>query len=189
MAVCNSISAGVVVDCDKPLVPGVETDILLANKQDVAGYTVDVSNPLLVTAITMKSGKQFYKFEGQNDSVEPLSRLVQTRYNDFFEHEARLKVFSNDEDDKLTVEKLIKGLVVALVKGKDGRWELYGKDIGLKAVEFERNPNNQDTGGAYDILLRTSPNSAREPHLPATFFDTDAATTELAIADLLQPAT
>lgn len=188
MAVCNSIAAGIAINCDSPLIPGVETDILLANKSDIAGYTVDAANPLLVTGITMKTGAQFYKFEGQNDSVEPLSRLVQTRYSDFFEHEARLKVFSNDEDDKLTVEKLIKGLVVALVKGNDGRWELYGKDIGLKAVEFERNPMNQDTGGAYDILLRTSPNSAREPHLPATFFDTDAATTEASIEALLQPA-
>lgn len=188
MAVCSLIAAGVVIDCDAPLVPGVESDILLANKADLAGYTVDAANPLIVTGITMKTGKQFYKFEGQNESVEPISRLVASRYNDFFEHEARIKIFSNKEADKLTVEKLIKGRLVALVKGNDGRWELYGRDIGLKVAEMERNPLNQDTGGAYDLLLRTPANSAREPHLPSTFFSVDAAGTEAAIATLLAPA-
>src|SRR5690606_20974104 len=168
--------------------PGVESDILLANKADLAGYTVDAANPLLVTDIAMKVGKQFFKFEGQNDSVEPISRLVSSRYNDFFEHEARIKIFSNTEAHKLIVEDLIKGRIVALIKGNDGRWELYGRDIGLKGVEMERNPNNQDTGGAYDILLRTPPNTAREPHLPSTFFSVDAAATEVKIQALLAPA-
>ena len=188
MAVCNTISAGVALNCAAPLVPGVETDILLANKSDIAGYTVDNTNPLLVTGVTLKSGKMFYKFEGQNDSVEPKSRLVPTRYNDFFEHEARIKIFSNTEAHKLLIEKLIKGLLVALITGKDGRWELYGKDIGLKAQEMERDPNNADTGGAYDILLKTPANTAKEPHLPATFFVTDAATTETEVEDLLEAA-
>lgn len=188
MPVCAQIAAGYSISCATPLVPGTEDDILLANKADISGYTVDGSNPMLVTAITMKSGKQFYKFEGQNMSVEPKSRLVLTRYSRLYEHEARFKVFSNTADDKQTLDALIKGEVVALIKLKDGSWELYGRDIGLKVTEMERDPNNTDTGGAYDLLLKTPDTAAKETFLPSTFFDTDPATTESAIAALLAPA-
>lgn len=188
MPVCASISAGYTISCSAPLVPGTEDDILLANKADIDGYTVDGSNPMLVTAITMKSGKQFFKFEGQNMSVEPKSRLVLTRYSRLYEHEARFKIFANSPDDKQTIDNIIKGEVVALVKSKAGSWELFGKDIGLKVTEMERDPNNTDTGGAYDLLLKTPDTAAKETFLPATFFDTDAATTETAISTLLQPA-
>lgn len=188
MPVCAQISAGYTVSCSAPLVPGTEDDILLANKADIAGYTVDVDNPMLVTAITMKSGKQFYKFEGQNMSVEPKSRLVLTRYSRLYEHEARFKIFANSPADKLTIDKLIKGEVVALVKSKSGDWEILGKDIGLKVTEMERDPNNTDTGGAYDLLLKTPDTAAKEAFLPSTFFNTDAATTETAVTTLLSPA-
>lgn len=188
MPICASISSGYAISCTTPLVPGTEDDILLANRADVSGYVVDGANPMLVTDINMKTGKQFYKFEGQNMSVEPKSRLVLTRYSRLYEHEARFKIFANSPADKLTVDKLIKGEVVALIKSKAGAWELYGKDIGLKVSEMERDPNNTDTGGAYDLLLKTPDTAAKETFLPSTFFITDAATTEAAVTALLSPA-
>lgn len=188
MPICASIASGYTISCTTPLVPGTEDDILLANRADVSGYTVDGTNPMLVTAITMKTGKQFFKFEGQNMSVEPKSRLVLTRYSRLYEHEARFKIFANEPADKLTVDKLIKGEVVALIKSKAGSWEIFGKDIGLKVSEMERDPNNTDTGGAYDLLLKTPDTAAKEAFLPSTFFITDEAATEAAIAVLLAPA-
>lgn len=188
MPICAVISAGYAISCTTPLVPGTEDDILLANRSEVSGYTVDNTNPMLVTAITMKSGKQFYKFEGQNMSVEPKSRLVLTRYSRLYEHETRFKIFANDAPTKLIVDKLIKGEVVALIKSKAGAWELYGKDIGLKVSEMERDPNNADTGGAYDLLLKTPDTAAKETFLPSTFFITSATATEAAITTLLAPA-
>jgi hypothetical protein len=188
MSVCAVISSGFVLSCVTPLVPGTEDDILLANRADVSAYTVDGANPMLVTAIVMADGKQFYKYEGQNMSVEPKSRLVLTRYSRLYEHEARFKLFANTPAAKLQVDKLIKGEVVALIKSKAGAWELYGKDIGLRVSEMERDPNNADTGGAYDLLLKTPDTAAKETFLPSTFFITDAATTEAAILVLLAPA-
>jgi hypothetical protein len=188
MPICATIASGYVISCTTPLVPGTEDDILLANKSDVSGYTVDVGNPMLVSAITMKEDKQFYKFEGQNMSVEPKSRLVVSRYSRLYEHEARFKIFANDAPTKLLVDKLIKGEVVALIKSKAGAWEIYGRDIGLKVTEMERDPNNTDTGGAYDLLLKTPDTAAKETFLPSTFYITSAAATEAAILVLLAPA-
>lgn len=150
--------------------------------------TEDVGNPMLVSAITMKSGKQFYKFEGQNMSVEPKNRLVLTRYNRNYEHEVRFKVFYNSDATKLLVDKVIKGELVAMTKAKNGEWEIHGRSIGLKVMEMERDPNNSDTGGAYDILLKTPDTAAKEPFLPATFFITSTSATEAAVEDLQTPA-
>lgn len=188
MPTCSSITSGYTISCSDPLVPGTEDDILLANKADIVGYTVDGANPMLVTGITLTTGKQFFRFEGQNMSAEPKSRLVLTRYSRLYEHEARFKIFANDPATKLLVDKIIKGEVVALSKSKAGSWELYGKNIGLKVTEMERDPNSTDTGGAYDLLLKTPDTAAKETFLPSTFFVTDAATTETAITALLAPA-
>ena len=188
MPIRATISSGFVLSCTEPLIPGTEDDILLVNKSDISGYTVDATNPMLVTDIALKVGKQFFKFEGQNMSVEPKSRLVLTRYSRLYEHEARFKIFANTPEAKLQVDKIIKGEVVALIKSKGGSWELFGKDIGLKVTEMERDPNNTDTGGAYDLLLKTPDTAAKETFLPSTFFVTDAAATETAITALLAPA-
>lgn len=188
MPVCAKISAGFAISCTDPLIPGTEDDILLVNKSDVVGYTEDVGNPMLVSAIDLATGTMFYRFEGQNMSTEPKSRLVKTRYNNFYEHEARFKVFANTPAAKLQLDKLMKGEVVALIKSKAGAWEIYGKDIGLKVLEMERDPNNADTGGAYDLLLKTPDTAAKETFLPATFFTVSDAATETAIETLLEAA-
>jgi hypothetical protein len=54
----------------------------------------------------------------------------------------------------------------------------------LKAEVLERNPNDTENLGAFKIELKTQ-EYAREGKPPVTFFDTDLATTETAIAGLL----
>lgn len=188
MPICASISAGFVISCSAPLIPGTEDDLLLANKADIETITVDNTNPMLVTSIVMKDGKQFFKYEGQNMSTEPKDRIVLTRYSRFYEHEVRFKLFGADAAAKLQAYKISQGELVSLHKLKSGTWELSGKNIGLKVAEMEHDPNSTDTGGAYDILLKTPDTSAKEPFLPATFYVTSPAATETAIGVLLAPA-
>lgn len=188
MADCAKIAAGIVLDCDNPLVPGVDEDVLIANKADIVSVTRDGANKLLISAIVMETGTQFYKFEGKNDSLEPLYTLVKGRYSDTFEHSTRFKVFDNEVATKLTLDQIAKGTFVALVKNNDGQWEIYGLDVGMKSAEMTRNPLDADTGGAHDVFIKTSDNLAKEPNMPATFFNTDTATTEAAIDVLLAPA-
>lgn len=188
MADCAKIAAGIALDCDNPLVPGVDEDVLIANKADIESVVRDGANKLLISSIVMTTGTQFFKFEGKNDSLEPNYSLVKSRYSDTFEHGVRFKVFDNEVATKLSLDQIAKGTFVALVKNNDGQWEIYGLDVGLKSAEMSRNPLDADTGGAHDVFIKTSDNLAKEPNLPATFFNTDAATTEAAITTLLAPA-
>ena len=185
---CGIISAGFTLACDAPIISGVEDDLLLANFNDILSITVDAANPTLVTAIAMKSTKQFYKIEGRNESAEPLYTLVLARYVKTYDHQVTFKIFDNAAVTKELVNLFKDSCIVALIKGKDGVWELYGKDLGMRQSEGTRNPLDADSGGAHNVVLKTAENAAREPHVPAQFFNTDAATTEAAIATLLLPA-
>ncbi len=60
MALCNDfLEADILKNCDKAPIAGLEVDILLFNREDLDydATTFDVTNPLLVTALTLKSGK------------------------------------------------------------------------------------------------------------------------------------
>lgn len=185
---CGIIAAGFTLDCDNPIVSGVEDDLLIANFTDVAVITLDISNPTLVTAITMKTGKQFFKIEGRNESAEPLYNLVVSRYLKTYDHQVTFKVFDNVAVVKELVDTLKDSCMIALIKGKDSVWELYGQRLGMRQSEGTRNPLDGDSGGAHSVILKTAENAGREPHVPAQFLDTDEATTEAAILVLLAPA-
>lgn len=185
---CGLISSGFTLDCDAPIISGVEDDVLLANFSDVASITVDANNPTLVTGIAMMSTKQFYRIEGRNESAEPLYTLVLARYVKTYDHQITFKIFDNAAASKELVDTMKDSCIIALIKGKDGIWELYGRSLGMRQSEGTRNPLDADSGGSHNVVLKTAENTAREPHVPAQFFVTDAATTEAAIATLLLPA-
>ena len=185
---CGIISSGFTLDCNDPIVSGVEDNVLLANFSDILSITVDANNPTLVTAIAMQSTKQFYEVQGRNESAEPIYNLVVARYSKTYDHQITIKFFDNKAVSKQLVDLLKDSCLVALIKGKDGVWELYGKDLGMRQTEGTRNPLDADSGGAHSVIIKTAENAAREPHVPAQFFDTDAATTEAAITTLLSPA-
>lgn len=185
---CGILSSGFALDCDAPIISGVEDDVLLANFNDILSITVDGTNPTLVTAIAMKQTKQFYRIEGRNESAEPLYTLVLGRYVKTYDHQVTFKLFNNAAASKEIIDTLKDSCIVALIKGKDGIWELYGRNLGMRQSEGTRNPLDADSGGAHNVVLKTAENTAREPHIPAQFFNTDAATTEAAIVTLLAPA-
>ena len=80
------------------------------------------------------------------------------------------------------------GLFTAIIKNKTGKYEIYGLDVGMEMLEGVRNPLDIETGGSWDLLLKTPEDINKEPLPVRTFFDTDEATTEAAIAALLTPA-
>ena len=175
---CGIISAGFTLACDTPIISGVEDDLLLANFSDIDEISVSAANPTLVTNILMKAGKQFYKIEGRNESAEPLYTLVLARYVKTYDHQVTFKLFDNAAASKELVNLFKDSCIVALIKGKDGVWELYGKDIGMRQSEGTRNPLDADSGGSHNVVIKTAENAAREPHIPAQVLLNDALTTD-----------
>lgn len=179
---CGLISGGIAPDCNNPLVGGLEVELILLNKDDIASYTFNNTNPLVVEAITRVATKVGYYFEGIKFSNSAKATLVKGKYQSNFDHELNMVVFKVNGDAKKQLELLAKSLVVAVIRYKfrgnagDSAFEILGREQGLELMTLERDSANADTQGAYSIQLKT-PAEGKEAHLPAPFYKTDYATT------------
>ena len=187
---CDGIIQDELLNCATPISGGVQDMLYLFNLEDIESFTEDVSNPNLITGITLKSGARGFKFEGKNSSIEPRAALVVQRYSDVYDHEVTFKIFNNGPDVKKNLEGMVTKKVVAIVenrfKGADGdvAFEIYGMKAGLKPATLERITADTDTQGAYNVVL-VSTEFEKEPNLPATFFNTSYTATKAALLALV----
>lgn len=184
--VCGLIAAGHSPNCDYPLTAGNNERLILYNFDEITGYDVNVSNPLVVEAINMVALKTGFEFVGQNYSNEPKYRMRKGAYVNTYEHEVNFLIFGYNGAVKKIVEAMAKGKLVAVVennyRGSDGSsaFELYGSGSGLYVQTLERDANDQDNNGAMKIQLLTGERGG-EGSLPKSIFDTDYATTKAMI--------
>lgn len=172
------LTAGIAKTCDNLPVGGLRSDaVWLLNFDDIASYT-EASG--VVSAITMKTGKVAYKFDGFNFSTKPAARKVDGRgAGTTFEHEMGMEIFDLTTTGKDIVQELAAGKVVAIVETNEDSesFEIYGKGVGLSLSTAENIKADAATGGSYTILLKTDENGPAERKLPTGLHDTDRATT------------
>lgn len=170
------------------LIGGVEARLWLFNRDEVLGPVRDVTNPQIITDLTMKvkttgtpnvlySG---YRYEGYNNSVKPKETYVAGKaVGPRFDHVIDFVIFSRNSDVKAEIEAIAAGKFIAIIenvnKADDNAFEVYGLDVGLELKSLTADSTG-DTEGAYALQLG-SPDNFKEPHLSANFFDTDYATT------------
>jgi hypothetical protein len=189
---CAQISSDILVNCDYPLFTGVKDRLFLFNFSDFEDATLTRNgvNTQIIEDIILASGAVGYTIEGQNNSIMPKQAFVKGTYSSKWDHEVGFIAWSLSPTVKDQVEKLGKGRVVAIVennyKGDTGNaaYEIYGLDCGLILETAERDPNNQETDGGFQITLKSSERS-KEPHLPASVFITDYATTKALVESLV----
>jgi len=199
MAICDKkIDGGIEFDCD--LTGGVEANLYLFNREEITSYLRNVTNTQIIEdfvmqiitpgtpAVTAKG----YLFEGMNLSVKPKTDLVKKPYKPEYNHLVDFLVFNRSSASKQQLENMARsrsGLVAVvehLGKTTDSTFEILGTDVGLRLVALSDDPTNTDNGGAY-VLQLSSPDEFKEPHMPATFFDTDYATTKATLLALIAP--
>lgn len=197
---CGQIAADLLKTCIDPLVQGVQDEIIIINKADIDTVTRNNTNSQIVEGITLVASspaKTAFKAEGINYSIDAEDSLKLSDYGWGFPHKVVFRVFQNDPDNKKTIEDMVGGKYVVIVKNNyenrnkvgtpsDSLYEIYGLDNGLVIPDggISRNKSDDSTKGAYVITLESHA-KAPEPHLPATFFITDKATTKLAVDALL----
>jgi len=191
MALCDKINEDILYDCANPPTGGANDRLILFNHDDINGnVTIDPTNSLVFTDITLASGVRGYVFEGLNNSNEPRSAMVKQRYVNRYDHEVIFKVFKNSPDAKAQLQKLDGAKVVALIqnnhKGEDGNaaFEIYGYETGLRLQELERVVADAELSGAYNVTIRND-EGASPSSLPQTLWDTDFATTKAIVDSLI----
>ena len=193
MANCIGITIGSEYDCADPLKAKVNERLLVGNLADIATITYDVTNPTLITAITMKSTKAMFAFQGVRSTVKPQVALVASEVTVGFSYQCDFSVFEVDSAQKENLQAMSSVSQFCIYQNPkdsslgDSVWEVMGVNSGLEVSVLSRLAADGATGGAYTTQLKT-PESASETSLPNSFFDTDIATTEAAIEALLIPA-
>lgn len=191
MGCLEGITAGITNSCSKPPSRGLETEAYVFNRKDVS-FTVDGSNPVLITAITNASTKQAYKITSYRQDIDAGFDLVlqdnlPEKYAHYFkvepwdENSAQVKNLDNLEDIFVVVER--KGN--ASKDSGDGAFQIYGLYMGLFKSSASQRANDNDGASVYEF---TSREGEQETHSKYIFFDTDYETTKAALEALLTPA-
>ena len=189
MALCALITQGATYDCDNPIVPGVNTRLILINKDEIATVTRASG---YVEDITLAATKTAFAFEGYRQSLNPEYRLVPAALSIGYDHQIKFQVFDISQEQKINLEKMALGRMVAVVENMnnegndDNVFEVYGLDVGMEITEMTRIARDLETQGSFSILLKTPDEEGKEPKMPVTWFDTDYATTK-ALVDALLP--
>lgn len=194
LATCGGISSGAAFDCDSPLVPGLNPRVWLTNYDDISSLTFDGSNTRLVTDIVFQSGGALYVFDGVRQSSNANSELVAQTLAVGFKHTVTLQVFDISSVQKLNLEKMSQGRMVAVVEhpnaagNGDSVFEIFGGGVGMEVSTLTRISRDTESQGSYSLELSTSDNEGQESTLPLSLFDTDYSTTLAKIIGYETPA-
>ena len=182
---CKGIFQGADFDCDNPLIAGVDEQLVLFNLLDIESIVFDVDEPSVITDIILKNGASAFTFDGTRQSLVPEEHFIPGRFSVGYDHQVAFQVFDISQKSKNNLEAMFIRKTVGVVHDKEGSFEVYGIVQGLEGLTKDRLPGDQDTGGSFSIVLKTSDNTAREPKSPQTWLDTDEATTADLIAALI----
>tara|TARA_R110002096_G_scaffold217142_4_gene405180 strand:+ start:11627 stop:12259 length:633 start_codon:yes stop_codon:yes gene_type:complete len=194
---CGGLDMGSGVDCDDPIVAGVDQRLVLINKDiyDRATVVENVSIPNLIDSIVLtQTGDSGFAFQGIRKSLNPQSAYVPAAVSQGFDHQVDFLIFDIGQAQKNNIEKMTGGKFVAIIQNssaagnKDAIFEVFGKDVGLTMQASPMRINGDlETNGAYTIALKTSDDFGKEPHLPSSYNVTDFAGTLVQITTILTP--
>ena len=187
-SICGGLGASIKKNCDNPVQAGTVDRLVVINFADLLSVTRDVTTKE-ITGIVLNSGAVAYEIDGQNNSIEPMTQMVEQGYNNMFDHGVRAKGFDIDQEVKNELDVAKDGRYICICenyhRGDSGNtsFEVYGLTTGLEITEIARDPNSEETQGAFDLYFFTKKN--KEPKLPATLFDTDYVTSKAIVDGLL----
>ena len=187
----GKLTANIDVDCEQLPVGGLETNVVVINKDDI-DYTLctfDADNRLKMTLLKLKPGKAGFRIAGVKQSNQKSSELVLVEnMPNKFKHEFMGVIFNNSVENKLQLANLALGsryvvVVEQLWKGtlnKDA-FEVLGFKTGLVLTESK---NGSATADNTWSLKLASEAKYEEPTPPHTLLQINYAATKTAFTNL-----
>ncbi|WP_129714667.1 hypothetical protein [Pedobacter sp. SYP-B3415] len=155
-----------------PMTGGAKDRLVIINFDDIDTLTRDVTNPQIIRSITLKAGAKAIYWEGPPNSVIASAKLVRKKYKNSYEQIVGVPLMANTAALKAELEKAGYSKAVVIVENNhqfgDSIFEVYFLERGGILIKNERDINNADLDGGYDINFGQE-DTARESHLPATF--------------------
>lgn len=191
MATCiPSITGDLLFDCDNRDVQGIETSVVLINRNDInfATSTLDVTNPKIITSLALKTGKTGYQLQGIKQLNSFLSEVVPNDEGlNRWRHSFIGRVFNLTAEARKQIDLIADGsnLVAVVEKKWKGASQAHafivlGWGTGLEISEGSENSNEND--GSFVFTIASSELSL-ESEGPKNYLDTSYTTSSTAFAN------
>lgn len=202
MAVCDEVlKKDIIPSCDDPVVPGLEQEGVIMNRDDIdfATTAFSATKKNVIETLALKSGKKAYKVvvPGNSPFTGSQVALATGTYRNTFTNTIALVVLDNGPDvcadiiDGLAngsyvvvLENKFKGLQKETTPG-DCAFQVYGYYQGLKATAITNDKYSEDTEGGWAVTLEEQ----KAPKSALFLYKTSYDTTKTAIETLTQDAT
>lgn len=188
-----TLADNIAKDCAKPLAGGYTGRGILIDLADVASFTVSGTNPRIISAIALATGKKVSVIDNAF-SPSPLNGSnSQSNTDDGMMKFRKTLVLTIPKRGAKASKEIVEptyqsplGYVAILEKkdrNGDGSFELVGYEQGLKANADGIVRNEYENGGATIVTMSTN-----EVNYENVFYDTDYATTLAAFETLMTSA-
>ena len=187
------IAANIMEDCSNRLVGGYTGKGLLIPLSFNPAFTVDASNPRIISAITLASGQKWCVIDNASMEQPFTDSSMQSNAEQGLRRFTKNVHFLIPSRGAAVAKQIVEpladsaeGYLVVLEKkdrSGDGSFEVVGFEQGLKANADGIVRNEYENGGCTIVTMSTN-----EVNYEYSFFDTDYATTLAAFEALLTKA-
>ena len=190
----NAIKRDIELNCDDPIVPGLEQEGVIMNRSDIDFSTVafNTTRKNVIETLAMKSGKKAYKVvvSGSTPFTGTNTALATGTYRNTFTNTVNMVIVCAD-----IIDGLANGEYVVILENKaknlqkeenpgDSAFQIYGYYQGLKAAEISNDKYSEETEGGWSVSLQET----KVPKSALFYFKTDYDTTKTAIETLTSAA-
>lgn len=196
----NAIKRDIELNCDDPIVPGLEQEGVIMNRSDIDFSTVafNTTRKNVIETLAMKSGKKAYKVvvSGSTPFTGTNTALATGTYRNTFTNTVNMVILANDPDVCADIiDGLANGEYVTILENKakslqkeenpgDSAFQIYGYYQGLKAAEISNDKYSEETEGGWSVSLQET----KVPKSALFYYKTDYDTTKTAIDTLTSEA-
>lgn len=159
MALCDFlISADIQgYDCENPMVKGAKATGLIINRKDItlSGVTYDASNPFLVTALPLASGKTAYDIVqgGKTPFTGSQQEMAEGTYQNTFTNTIQFVILNQGQSTADQIFALMNGEFVVVLQNNNGTYQVFGLEAGLHASAMVRELYNDDTLSGWLVTM------------------------------------
>ena len=193
---CKGFLTGdILVDCDNGSVAGLETNVIIINRDDVnlSSVTFDANNKMVMTGFELMAGKTGFLLQGVKQVNSSAFELIKKETsNDKKKHMFNGVILSLSAENKLQLEQMSEGgsYVVVVEKKWKGvndkdAFDVLGLDVGLELNVATFNSNESDGNAVFEL---SSVDGFEEPKFPVNLLLSDYAATKTAFMNKFEQA-
>ena len=144
-------------DCENPAVKGAKPDGLIINRKDItmSGVTYDSTNPFLITALPLATGKTAFDIiqGGKTPFTGTQQEMVEGTYQNTITNTVQFVILNQGQTTADEIFALMNGEYVVVMQNNNGTYQVYGLEVGLHASAMVRELYNDDTLAGWLVTM------------------------------------